>query len=267
MQGRAAARILEKGVQGDLMDKVTETRGTIGGRDWTDHSAAWIPVRKPHYNTCLEEILASTGENGEREIVWDFHRGTKQIRNLEHRDPELGTKDTPRIVWEMRIRDLEEDEGWTTAFTDGSGLNNKAAGGFCSNPNKPPRTLDPIPDLSGKKYLGTRATHIDGELEGIALALEAHEQTGMLAILSDCRPAIRTTENLDSGTQVPRSHIEARIQEALETRGNQQLETMITWVKGHKDIKGNERADSLSKQASILGHEAEGTVTPAGLKA
>ena len=102
---------------------------------------------------------------------------------------------------------------------------------------------------------------------GIALALEAHTHTRMLAILSDCRPAIRTTENLNSGTHGPRSHIEARIQEALEDRSNQQLETMISWVKGHKDIKGNERADALSKQASILGHESEGTVTPAGLKA
>ena len=148
----------------------------------------------------------------------------------------------------MRIRDLEEDEKWTTAFTDGSGLDNKAAGGFCSNPNKPPRSLDlATPDLTGKKYLGTRATHTDGELEGIALALEAHIQTGMLAILSDCRPAIRTTENIDSGTQGPRLHIEARIQKALENRSNQHLETMIAWVKGYKDIKGNEKADILSK--------------------
>ena len=102
-------------------------------------------------------------------------------------------------------------------------VDNKAAAGFCSNPTK----LDNpwTPDLSGKRYLGTRATHIDGELEGIALALDAHEQTGMLAILSDCRPAIRVTENLDTGTQGPRSHIEARIQSAPETRENQQQET------------------------------------------
>ena len=38
-------------------------------------------------------------------------------------------------------------------------------------------------------------------------------------------------------------------------------------VKGHKDIKGNKTADKLSKHASILGHESEGVVKPAGLKA
>ena len=155
-----------------------------------------------------------------------------------------------RIVWEMRIPELEAEEGWTTAFTDGSELDNKAAGGFCLNPTRPDKTH--IPNLSGDRYLGTRGTHIDGEtdgeLEGIALALKAHNEknTDMLAILSDCRPAIRVTEKLDSGTEGPRASIEARIQRALETRGNKQG-TCILWVKGHKDIKGNDLADKLSK--------------------
>ena len=77
MQVRASARLLEKGVQDNLVAKTAETRETVGGQDWTDHSGAWIPVKKPHYNTCLEGILASMGENGERTITWDFHRGRK----------------------------------------------------------------------------------------------------------------------------------------------------------------------------------------------
>ena len=216
MNVRAAARILEKGVQDDLIHKTEETMEVVGGRSWMDHSAAWIPVKGPHYNTSLEEILTSMGENGEKEIEWDFHRGRQPARNIQSR--ELGTKDTPRIVWELRIRELEEEKGWTTAFTDGSGLDNMAAGSNCANP--------------------TKATHIDGELEGIALALEAHNDrnTGMLAILSDCRPATRVT---DSGTEGPRSSIEASIQRALETRENRKQETYLAWVKGHKDIKGN----------------------------
>ena len=76
---------------------------------------------------------------------------------------------------------------------------------------------------------------------GIALALEGHnyQNTGMLAILSDCKPTIRLVERLDSRTEAPRSSIEARIQRALEIRENRKLETYLAWVKGHKDIRGN----------------------------
>ena len=45
------------------------------------------------------------------------------------------------------------------------------------------------------------------------------------------------------------------------------METMISWVKGAQDIKGEEKADILSKQASILGHESEGIVPPGRLRA
>ena len=64
----------------------------------------------------------------------------------------------------------------------------------------------------------------------------------MVGLLSDCKPAMRVVENKSQ-------------------------ETYIAWVKGHKYINGNEMADKLSKEASILGHESEGAVTPAGLRA
>ena len=100
----------------------------------------------------------------------------------------------------MRIRELELEEGRTTAFTDGSGLENKAAGGFCANPNSLEKEQ---PDLSGDQYLGTKATHFDGEPERIALALEGHNNMKMVAFLSGCKPAIRVVEKLDSETEAP----------------------------------------------------------------
>ena len=127
-------------------------------------------VKGPHYNTCLEEILAAMAHGGERRKRnrAELHPG-KPLHTLQHGD--LGTKDTIQVVWEIRVRELEK-EGWTTAFTDGSGLNDKAAGGFCANPNR--LDNDRQLELSGSEYLGTKSTHIDGELEGIALSLERH---------------------------------------------------------------------------------------------
>ena len=107
MKVRAAARILEKGIQDDLIKQAEDNREKIGGRCWKDHSLTWAAVKGHHYNTCLEQILAATGENGERQIQWGFTRERKELHTLQRGD--LGTKDTLQVIWEMRVRELEED--------------------------------------------------------------------------------------------------------------------------------------------------------------
>ena len=142
------------------------------------------------------------GENGERGIPWDFNRDTQSPQAITML--ELSTKDTLKVIWDLRIRELEE-EGWTTCYTDGSGLENKASGAFTR-----PNYTGLHKERSGSKYLGTRATHFDGELNGIAQALEESREVNLLAILTDSKPAISTIRKLDSGITPPRSEIEAR---------------------------------------------------------
>ena len=50
------------------------------------------------------------------------------------------------------------------------------------------------------------------------MALEGHNNTNMVALFSDCKPAIRVVEKLDSGTEAPRSSIETRIQAVLQLK-------------------------------------------------
>ena len=86
------------------------------------------------------------------------------------------------------MRDENKGVGDRRAFTDGSGLDDKGSGGFCSNPNRLDK--DRQPDLSKDQYLGIGATHFDGELAGIVLALEGHNDinTNTVALLSDFKP-------------------------------------------------------------------------------
>ena len=63
-----------------------------------------------------------------------------------------------------------------------------------------------VGDKAGSEYLNIKATHYDGELNGIAQALEEAREVNMLAILTDSKPAISALNGAP-----PRSKIEARI--------------------------------------------------------
>ena len=89
----------------------------------------------------------------------------------------------------------------------------------------------------------------------------------MLTILTDSKPAISALRKLDKGITPPRSEIESRILKELCGRADNDTITCVAWVKGHKGVKGNEEADKPCREASILGHESEGVVTPTDLRA
>ena len=245
----------------------SSTRGyrTISSRRWKNTEGTADPGKTTHpqrqYNTSLEAILGTMGENGGRRIDWNFDRMPRTPRAITEGEIGLGTGETPNVVWELRIRRELEVEGWTTCYSDGSGLDDKASGAYMRNCH-----LGLHDAGSGSEFLGIKATHHDGELSGIAQALKGAREVGMLAILTDSKSTISVLGKLDQRLASPCSEVEARILEELSRRGRDS-DTRVVWVKGHKGIKGNEEADKLCREASILGHESERVVTPAGLRA
>ena len=74
---------------------------------------------------------------------------------------ELGTGEIPKVAWELRIRRELEEEGWTTCYTDGSDFDDKAAGAYTQSCHLGLHDAE-----SGSEFLGIKATHYDGELNG-----------------------------------------------------------------------------------------------------
>ena len=52
-------------------------------------------------------------------------------------------------------------------------------------------------DNAVSEFLGTKATHYDSELNGIAQALEESKEVNMLIALTDSKPAISALRKLD----------------------------------------------------------------------
>ena len=69
--------------------------------------------------------------------------------------------------------------------------------------------------------MGSKATHFDGELAGIALVPKGDTGTLTVALLSDCKPAIQVVEKIDLGLtrMASRSSIEARYSTPLKPGG------------------------------------------------
>ena len=154
-----------------------------------------------------------------------------------------------------------QDQGWRTAYSDGSGRGAKHAAASHTTSRRldePPRTFT--------QYLGTLASVADAERLGLALSLEVNGEKDMLLLLTDSMAAYTSAINLAKGSP-PRSGIESRIKQALKLR--QHLDTGISWVRSHIGIPGNEAADRAAEFQSYLGEVAASPniITHEGLKA
>ena len=66
--------------------------------------------------------------------------------------------------------------------------------------------------------------------------MEEVREVNMLTILTDSKPAISALRRLDQGLALPWSEIEARILKEFCGRADNDNDTCVAWVKGHKGI-------------------------------
>jgi len=145
------------------------------------------------------------------------------------------------MLFSVSIFPLWNNPTATLAYTDGSGLDGKAAGGAITD--KGAVTLGEV-EPTNAVCLGKRASVADGERAGVMSALQAHSDTSEITTLTDSLTALTSTMNLSKGHPA-KSGIEGIISTLSRRRHRERCITNISWVKAHIGIPGNEAVDKL----------------------
>lgn len=183
-----------------------------------------------------------TAISSPEEISWGNARAHRQgkllhITLLHPKDPRSKEKG----YWAASLAQLTND-GWTLAYSDGSGRNsNVASGAF----------IQDVKDRGVKHggFLGDLASVADGEREEMALAIKHTPSDRKVCVLSDSTTAIHTALQLSGGAP-PRSGIETDLLESLLARTHN---TAVAWIRGHIGLEGNTIADNLAELHSHIG--------------
>jgi ribonuclease HI len=159
---------------------------------------------------------------------------------------EVKKKDTDQAVMKLAaletIRKLYPEKDWLHIYTDGSHTDkngNAGAGIHCKL-------------FSFCLTLGQQATHFDGELEAMNIALrELFSRIGSFkkaVIFSDSTAAIRSLAKVDA----PPSNRVKEIHSSIKQLKGHHKDIKFQWVPSHCGVLGNEMADYLAKKGTEI---------------
>ena len=208
-----------------------------------------LPQVESHHIETLDHILGHRLKP--KIIAWD------ELGNSGRR-----TQEQVQEAQRVAERYLATTNGDIVAFTDGSALTNPGPCGAGAAIHWHGIGTEAT---EHRRPVAIKSTSYHGEIAAIALALEtvlSHQpqlSNRKIHLLTDCQSALLATTSNSS----PRNHTEIISQISskitqLKSHGNS---VTITWIAGHVNLAGNEKADRLAKLAAEeaqqnMGYEA-----------
>ena len=200
---------------------------TLRGRgSREDHGAYWVQNNKSDgYTSIASRIAATAIQDSEATISWGG-----EVESCEVEEVRIGcSASCSADTWEEKIAEVAEEQE-AIMFTDGSkGKDGRVAGDWAKD------TLQAGP-RNGGRYLGEGATVWDGEIAGMAEALERGPRGRGMLILADSMAAIQAVKKAGR-TGKARSRELVSVMKEVRKRGN----VRFAWVKAHVGTKEQTR--------------------------
>ena len=211
---------------------------------------------RPGYTSVASRMLAQLGLEENKELSWG---GTCPETEIQEIQLELGGTDD-RIWWETQLQDEQVTEGRRLVYSDGSMLEDgKVGGGWYGK-----GWMGCIPQ--GHSHVGDIATVWDGEIAGMAGAVEGFERGEKILLLADSKAAISAVRKAGR-TGKARTRDLAKLMNIIREREEENGKGAVAlgWVKSHIGIHGNEMADGMAKKGAEKGADTL-QVTEGGIR-
>ena len=225
--------------------------------------------RGTHKTTRLQELSKLTSPNNEQTFPFltpPWRRTTNAFnKRLQINAQQAGTKEDAASNHQRQLVLLQSPEH-LLVYSDGSmknihGFRRVGAGAVGYHSGNEIFNLE--------MGLGSRAEVFDGELAALHMGFirafsyaRNHQEIKHIHLFADNKSAIQTIDNPQPRPGQLRCYLLLKkIHEFLDQQFDHRVS--ISWIPGHRDIKGNEKADELAKKAVGLASQESPTLSNA----